>query len=172
MPTFFIKNFIIKRNEYLEFTKNGVDEARFIELSADTARAICKHLEKVENFTCEEALDLCQSIQEGPLQSIDKQAIVDSIHEKVYMDFEEDSADNDARPMGDTSNNQTQLFHHVGNYFTAAEWHMIASERVQIVASRTNNLGCEYLDEDSYRILGSLIHSTSPVRLKCCLHRV
>ena len=68
--------------------------------------------------------------------------------------------DNDVRPTDDTANNQTQLFHHTENDFTAAEWDMIPP--VQLVASRTDNLGLEYLDEDSYRMLLSMIHMTEP----------
>ena len=77
-------------------------------MKADAARAICKELERVDKVTCGEAI--YSLIQAGPLMPSDKEAILDSIIEKVSMDFVEDSSDNDVRPMDDTSNNQTQVF--------------------------------------------------------------
>ena len=92
-------------------------------MKADAARAICKELERVDKVTCGEAI--YSLIQAGPLMPSDKEAILDSIIEKVSMDFVKDSSDNDVRLMDDTANNQTQLFHHTENDFTAAEWDMI-----------------------------------------------
>ena len=104
-------------------------------MKADAARAICKELERVDKVTCGEAI--YSLIQAGPLMPSDKEAILDSIIEKVSMDFVKDSSDNDVRLMDDTANNQTQLFHHTENDFTAAEWDMIPP--AQLVASGAVN---------------------------------
>ena len=71
-----LKTLITKLSQYLELTKNGMDEADFTQTKFEALRAISKQLEKVDKFlSWMDAVAICQLIQDGPIMPSDKKAI-------------------------------------------------------------------------------------------------
>ena len=100
-----------------------MEEEKYEEASGEAAKAMIHQLAKVGDITCDDALEFCKLIQDGPLMSAHKQEVMDCIQKKV--DFTKDSSGNSQTDY--TSNKQKQMFHHSENYFTHTEWNMISS---------------------------------------------